>query len=252
MHVVHSRLLQCCSLSQHKSTLFCLFNILSRRSRRTREEVAAKRSAIRGGDTDFRMHVIHSKLLESRSLFQNLGTLISKLIILGLSSRGTAKVVAAKASTIGRGDSNFGMHVVHSRLLQCCSLSQHKSTLFCLFNILSRRSRRTREEVAAKRSAIRGGDTDFRMHVIHSKLLESRSLFQNLGTLISKLIILGLSSRRATKVVAAKASTISGGNSTLGVCIRYGERLEGACVSEDTAAFRQSFVELSVFLVILQ
>ena len=113
--------------------------------------------------------------------------------------------------------------------------------------LLNFRCRATVEEITAEQCGIGGGDTYFRMNIVHGRLLKSRSLGHNLGALISKVIILGLGGGVTIEVVAAERRAGRRRDGLLGMEEGPGEGLEGTRVRQDAQAFRESFVECEVF-----
>merc|ERR1719253_628041 len=108
------------------------------------------------------MHVVRSRLLESSYLGQDLGTLSRKLILLRLGRRVAVEVVAAEAGTIGRGDTNLGVHVVCSRLLEGRRLGKDLGALIRVFVLLGLGRRVAVEVVAAEAGTMGRGDADLR------------------------------------------------------------------------------------------
>ena len=231
MKVAHSRLLQCLSISQDLGSLIGLLHRLSLGCRGTFKVVAAECSWIRGDNTNLGMQIVHGCLLECKSISQDISTLISKLIILGFRSRRAVKVVTPEASSIHRTDSNLRMHKVHSRLLQCLSIGKNTCPLIRDFDIFHLGCRGTFKVVTTKCRGILSLDGILRMEISPRGLLKLHCILQNLGDLIGILVLETFGSGRTVKVVAPKASSVSGHDRLLGVEKGSGEILKSTSVS---------------------
>ena len=101
------------------------------------EVVAAEQCRIGGLDADLGMEVVRRQLLEGGRLFHDLRALVRELVVLGLGGGVAVEVVAAEAGTVGGGDADLGMRVVHRGLLEGTRLGEDASPLLRDLELLS-------------------------------------------------------------------------------------------------------------------
>jgi len=182
------------------------------------------------------MEVVHSSLLQCESISQDLRTLISKLVLLGLRGTEAIEVAPREASTICSLDTNFGVHVIHGRLFQSTGIRQDTSSLESIAGIFHFGSRGTPVVVATEQGRIHTGNSNLRMEVVHSSLLQCESISQDLRTLISKLVLLGLRGTEAIEVAPREASTICSLDTNFGVHVIHGRLFQSTGIRQDTSS----------------
>mmetsp|Transcript_15555 Transcript_15555/g.38767 ORF Transcript_15555/g.38767 Transcript_15555/m.38767 type:complete len:251 (+) Transcript_15555:175-927(+) len=130
MHVVDGELLESRRICKNTSFLFLLFWAeIGTCSRRTAEEVS---SDCNGGlDSVLWVMVPIGDFLELLCIGKDILALLAEFGIVVLGSRRTREEVPSHSNTCRHG--NFGMEIIRSKLLECCSIFQDTCTFFSVF-----------------------------------------------------------------------------------------------------------------------